>query len=61
MVIGVGFGWVLELVIVVVICYEYPPRLVIWVGFGWVLELVLYDLGVIAIPALDASVKLGAG
>ena len=61
MVIGVGFGWVLELVIGVVIWYEYPPRLVIGVGFGWVLELVLYGLRVLAVPALDASGKLSTG
>lgn len=31
------------------------------VGFGRVLELVLYGLWVIAVPALDASIKLCTG
>ena len=33
---------------------------VIGVGLGGVLELVLYCLRVLAVPALDAGVKLGA-
>ena len=34
---------------------------VIRVGFGGVLELVLYCLRVVAVPALDASIKLCTG
>ena len=34
---------------------------VIGVGLGGVLELVLYGLRGFAVPALDASVKLGTG
>ena len=36
-------------------------REIIGVGLGWVLELVCYGLRVLAVPALDARVKLGTG
>ena len=36
-------------------------REIIGVGLGWVLEVVWYGLRVLAVPALDAGIKLGTG